>query len=53
MSVFERYLSLRVGACMAFGILLGKVVPALVEMMRTNSPGASPTRALTPLLDRP
>ena len=31
MSVFERYLSLWVAACMALGILVGKLFPAFVE----------------------
>lgn len=35
MSVFERYLSLWVAACMALGILIGKLFPASVEWLRS------------------
>ena len=35
MSVFERYLSLWVAACMALGIAMGKVFPASVEWLRS------------------
>src|SRR5512146_1424697 len=34
LNVFERYLSLWVGACMVAGILLGKFVPALTDSLR-------------------
>jgi ACR3 family arsenite transporter len=34
MSVFERYLSLWVAACMALGILIGKAFPAFVDWLR-------------------
>jgi ACR3 family arsenite transporter len=34
MSVFERYLSLWVAGCMALGIAIGKLFPALVERLR-------------------
>ena len=39
MSVFERYLSLWVAACMAFGILLGRLFPAFVEWLRSMELG--------------
>jgi ACR3 family arsenite transporter len=39
MSVFERYLSLWVAACMALGILLGKVFPGFVEWLRSMELG--------------
>ena len=35
MSVFERYLSLWVAACMALGILLGKLFPGFVSWLRS------------------
>jgi ACR3 family arsenite transporter len=35
MSVFERYLSLWVAACMALGIAIGKLLPASVEWLRS------------------
>ena len=34
LNYFERYLSLWVGACMVVGILLGKLVPALTDILR-------------------
>ncbi len=34
MSVFERYLSLWVGACMILGIAVGKLFPAFVAEVR-------------------
>ncbi len=34
LNVFERYLSLWVGLCMAAGILIGKTVPALTDALR-------------------
>ncbi len=34
LSIFERYLSLWVAACMALGILLGTTMPALVDAIR-------------------
>jgi ACR3 family arsenite transporter len=39
MSVFERYLSLWVAACMALGIAIGKLFPALVEWLRSMELG--------------
>src|SRR5512145_1435988 len=39
MSVFERYLSLWVAACMALGIALGKLFPAFVEWLRSMELG--------------
>jgi ACR3 family arsenite transporter len=39
MSVFERYLSLWVAACMALGILLGKLFPAFVDWVRSMELG--------------
>ncbi len=39
MSVFERYLSLWVAACMALGILVGKLFPAFVEWLRSMELG--------------
>jgi ACR3 family arsenite transporter len=39
MSVFERYLSLWVAACMALGILLGKIFPAGVDWLRSMELG--------------
>jgi ACR3 family arsenite transporter len=34
MSVFERYLSVWVAACMALGVLLGKLLPGLTNLLR-------------------
>lgn len=34
LNYFERYLSLWVGACMLVGILVGKLVPALTDLLR-------------------
>jgi arsenite transporter len=34
LNLFERYLSLWVGACMVVGLLLGKMVPALTDSLR-------------------
>jgi len=39
MSVFERYLSLWVAACMALGIAIGKLFPAFVEWLRSMELG--------------
>jgi ACR3 family arsenite transporter len=39
MSVFERYLSLWVAACMALGIFVGKLLPAFVEWLRSMELG--------------
>jgi ACR3 family arsenite transporter len=39
MSVFERYLSLWVAACMALGILVGKLFPAFVAWLRSMELG--------------
>jgi ACR3 family arsenite transporter len=39
MSVFERYLSLWVAACMALGILVGKLFPAFVGWLRSMELG--------------
>jgi ACR3 family arsenite transporter len=39
MSVFERYLSLWVAACMALGILIGKAFPFFVEWLRSMELG--------------
>jgi hypothetical protein len=39
MSVFERYLSLWVAACMALGILAGKAFPAVVHWLRSMELG--------------
>ncbi len=39
LSVFERYLSLWVAACMALGILVGKAFPALVDWLRSMELG--------------
>ncbi len=39
LSVFERYLSLWVAACMALGLLLGRFLPALVESLRSMELG--------------
>jgi ACR3 family arsenite transporter len=39
MSGFERYLSLWVAACMALGILVGKLFPAFVEWLRSMELG--------------
>ncbi|MGE0455721.1 MAG: ACR3 family arsenite efflux transporter [Vicinamibacteria bacterium] len=39
MSVFERYLSLWVAACMALGIAIGKLLPAFVEWLRSMELG--------------
>jgi ACR3 family arsenite transporter len=35
MSVFERYLSVWVAACMVLGVLLGKVLPGLTDLLRS------------------
>jgi len=35
MSIFERYLSVWVGVCMALGVLVGKLFPAAVEWLRS------------------
>jgi ACR3 family arsenite transporter len=34
LNLFERYLSVWVGACMLVGLLLGKVAPGLVHVLR-------------------
>jgi ACR3 family arsenite transporter len=34
LNLFERYLSLWVGACMLIGVLLGKLVPGLTDILR-------------------
>lgn len=34
LNLFERYLSLWVGACMLAGILLGKMIPAFTDALR-------------------
>jgi ACR3 family arsenite transporter len=39
MSLFERYLSLWVAACMALGILVGKLFPASVDWLRSMELG--------------
>jgi len=39
MSVFERYLSLWVAACMALGILLGRLFPTFVDWLRSMELG--------------
>jgi arsenite transporter len=39
MSVFERYLSVWVAACMALGIAIGKMLPAFVEWLRSMELG--------------
>jgi ACR3 family arsenite transporter len=39
MSVFERYLSLWVGVCMALGIAIGTLFPAFVEWLRSMELG--------------
>jgi len=39
MSVFERYLSLWVAACMALGIAIGKLFPAFVDWLRSMELG--------------
>jgi len=40
LNVFERYLSLWVGLCMAVGILIGRVVPAATDALRRMEFGA-------------
>ena len=40
MNVFERYLSLWVGACMVLGVAIGKLAPGLVGAMRETEFGA-------------
>lgn len=40
MNIFERYLTLWVGVCMAVGVALGKMTPAAVEALRKMEFGA-------------
>jgi arsenite transporter len=35
MGLFERYLSVWVGLCMVFGVLLGRFAPQLVQSLRS------------------
>ena len=35
LGVFERYLSVWVGLCMVFGVLLGQLTPQLVQSLRS------------------
>ena len=48
MNVFERYLSLWVGACMVLGVALGKLFPGLVAALALEGPKKVPP--LSPLL---
>ncbi len=41
MSIFERYLSLWVGLCMVLGVLVGKLFPQIVQVVRGLEFGAS------------
>ncbi len=34
LNIFERYLSLWVGACMVVGIIIGKLMPGSIDSMR-------------------
>ncbi len=42
MGVFERYLSLWVAVCMALGVLLGKGLPGLTDLLRVEYAVAAP-----------
>ena len=41
LGVFERYLSVWVGLCMVFGVLLGQLTPQLVQSLRSLEFGTS------------